>query len=169
MPNGPREKRKDSVEIPKRVKYNEKLANEIVELIRTGKSEAKICKLPGMPHPSTLCEWKHKHPEFLVATIEARRFSAELFNDLRIGLASELAKKAQDHERTGVGFPRGTVEAYRAAMQEFAREAAIRDDSRFSDRQKVIAEVEGESAGEGMDVVYAKMREVVEAQKNAGK
>lgn len=32
MPNGPREKRKDSVEIPKRVKYNEKLANEIVEL-----------------------------------------------------------------------------------------------------------------------------------------
>lgn len=39
MPNGPREKRKDSVEIPKRVKYNEKLANEIVELIRTGKSE----------------------------------------------------------------------------------------------------------------------------------
>ena len=29
MPNGPREKRKDSVEIPKRVKYNEKLANEM--------------------------------------------------------------------------------------------------------------------------------------------
>ncbi len=39
MPNGPREKRKDSVEIPKRVKYNEKLANEIVELIRTGEGE----------------------------------------------------------------------------------------------------------------------------------
>ena len=28
MPNGPREKRKDSVEIPKRVKYNEKLEGE---------------------------------------------------------------------------------------------------------------------------------------------
>ena len=145
--------------------YCEKTANRIIELIREGKSEAKICKMQGMPAARTLSRWKKKHPEFLEATIEARRFSAELYNDRRMELVDELIDQAREHELSGTSFSRGTVEALRAAMQELAREAAIRDDTRFSDRHKVIAEVSGSAGGEGMAAVYEKMREAMEARK----
>ena len=149
--------------------YGPEMANKILSLIREGKSEAKICKMPGMPSAEALRLWKKKYPDFLAATIEARRFSAELYNDRRMDLVKELIEKTQLHENEGISFPKGVVDGYKVAMQELAREAAIRDDHRFSDRQKVIAEVNSGSVGDCMDAVYAKMREAVEAHKDAGK
>ena len=146
-------------------KYTAELCAKIIGMIREGKSEAKICKMQGMPCADTLNDWKKKHPEFLEATLEARRFSADLYNDRRMELVDELIDQAREHELSGTSFSRGTVEALRAAMQELAREAAIRDDTRFSDRHKVIAEVSGSAGGEGMAAVYEKMREAMEARK----
>ncbi|MCG5030597.1 hypothetical protein MAF45_03945 [Mesosutterella sp. OilRF-GAM-744-9] len=122
-----------------------------------------------MPTVRTLGLWKHKYPDFLAAIIEARRASADLYDDRRMELVDELIEKTRAHEEKAVSFPKGVVDGYKVAMQELAREAAIRDDSRFSDRHKVIAEVKSGNTGEGMDAVYAKMREVVEAHKDTGK
>lgn len=144
------------------VKFSEGVTQQIVSLIREGISEARICKMDGMPSPASLYEWKRRYPEFAQAAAEARRFSAELYNDRRMELVDELVEKA----RSGADFPRGVAEAYKAAMQELAREAAIRDDSRFSDRHKVIAEVANPDGGEGMAALYAKIGEAVENRKH---
>lgn len=142
--------------------YNEKIAEKIVDLIREGKSEARICRMKGMPTAKTLGRWKKKYPGFLEATSEARRFSADLYNDRRMDLVDELIEKAREHEQSGMDFPKGTVDAMKAAMQELAREAAIRDDSRFSDRKTVKVDVA--ESGDGMAEVYAKMREAQKAE-----
>ena len=149
--------------------YSKNLAENVLSKIRDGLSETKIGQMPGMPTVRTLGLWKHKYPDFLAATIEARRASADLYNDRRMELVDELIEKTRAHEEEAVSFPKGVVDGYKVAMQELAREAAIRDDHRFSDRQKVIAEVNSGSVGDGMDAVYAKMREAVEAHKDAGK
>lgn len=117
--------------------YTAALADRIVELIASGKSERQIAKMEGMPCRRTIMNWKTAHPEFLRATIEARAASAEIFNDRRMEKAQRLYEEAMARMKSGEGFPRGVVEAVRASMQEDAREAAMRDDSRFGDRRRL--------------------------------
>lgn len=50
-------------------------------------------------------------------------------------------------------IPKGVVEALRAYMQENARSAALRDDSRYGDRKTVKVEP-GAGAGEGLKAFY---------------
>lgn len=56
--------------------------------------------------------------------------------------------------------PRGVVEAIRASMQEDAREAAIRDDSRYGDRKRVGVELDApkKAVPEGLTAIYAALR-----------
>lgn len=62
---------------------------------------------------------------------------------------------------TGEDFPKGAVEAYKVLMQEKARQAAWRDDSRYGNRKTV--KVDATDNAKGMAEVYAKM---LEAQKD---
>lgn len=117
--------------------YSEALANKICGMIEEGYSEREIGRMRGMPCPFTLRRWKDEHPEFCARSAQARATSAELFDDRRRQKAEELTTIARKALETGEDIPRGVVEALKASMQEDARSAAMRDDSRFGDRKRV--------------------------------
>lgn len=93
--------------------------------------------MEGIPAIETLCVWKERYPEFLEQSARARADSADVYNDRRQKKADELYRIAESHLRNGESIPKGIVEAFKISMQEDAREAANRDDSRFGDRKRV--------------------------------
>ena len=117
--------------------YSPELAAKICELIRSGKSERQICAMKGMPAIQTLWVWKQKYPDFLEQSARARADSAEFYNDQRQKKADELYKIAKKHLKMGLDIPKGVVEAIKVSIQEDAREAGLRDDSRYGDRKQV--------------------------------
>lgn len=142
-------------------KHTEELAQKICDLIREGKSERQICKMPNMPTAMTLRRWKEGNPDFCAQSARAREESAEKFNDELLDLQDELNDQLQTRLSTGEDFPKGAVEAYKVLMQEKARQAAWRDDSRYGNRKTV--KVDATDDAKGMAEVYAKM---LEAQKD---
>lgn len=140
--------------------YTPELAQKICDLIREGMSERKICMMPDMPEARTLWRWKEEHPEFCQQSARAREESAEKFNDELMSLQDELREEMSSRLATGEDFPKGAVEAYKVLMQEKARQAAWRDDSRYGSRKTVKVDAT-EKASEGMAALYAKMREAV--------
>lgn len=117
--------------------YSEELADKIVSLIQEGYSERKISQMEGMPNASTMWRWKEEHKDFCNRSVQARKMSAEKFNEQRMEEAEWLRNIVHDAMLGGGDIPKGVVEGTKAVMQELAREAAMRDDSRFSDRKKV--------------------------------
>ena len=117
--------------------YSPELAAKICELIRSGKSERQICAMKGMPAIQTLWVWKQKYSDFLEQSARARADSAEFYNDQRQKKADELYKIAKKHMKMGLDIPKGVVEAIKVSIQEDAREAGLRDDSRYGDRKRV--------------------------------
>ena len=103
-------------------KYTEELAQKICDLIREGKSERQICKMPNMPTAMTLRRWKEGNPDFCAQSARAREESAEKFNDELLDLQDELNDQLQTRLSTGEDFPKGAVEAYKVLMQEKARQ-----------------------------------------------
>lgn len=118
-------------------KYTDALADKIIELIRTGVSEYEIGQMPDMPSARTISRWKDSNKEFCLRSACAREASAEVFDQKRREAARWLMTQATQRAQTGEDFPKGVVEAVKAVMQEHARSAALRDDSRFGDRKKV--------------------------------
>lgn len=146
-------------------KYSEELAQKICDLIEQGYSERQISKMEGMPSTMTMRRWKEENPDFCVRSARAREISADLYDDKRREAAEWLMREAEQRSKTGESFPKGVVEAVRAAMQEHARSAAMRDDSRFGDRKTVKLDATPEGAG--MVDVYAKMRDAMREEKDA--
>ena len=142
-------------------KYSKKMIEEILERIREGESERSIGKDPLMPDSSTISRWKDQYPEFCKQSVRAREESAETFNDELLELKAELKQELAKRLANGEDFPKGVIEAYKVLMQECARQAAIRDDSRFGDRKTV--KLDATEEGKGMAEVYARM---LEAQKD---
>ena len=140
--------------------YSDALAEKIVELIEAGYSERQIEAMEGMPSRRTMLRWKDEYPEFCRLSARAREASAELFNDRRMEKAQALYEEAMSRLESGEGFPRGVVEAIRASMQEDAREAALRDDSRYGDRKRVGVELDApkKAVPEGLTAIYAALR-----------
>ena len=52
--------------------YTPELAEKICDLIREGKSERQICKMPGMPDAKTLLRWKDTNSDFCLQSARAR-------------------------------------------------------------------------------------------------
>lgn len=138
--------------------YSDELAEKIVGLIAEGYSERQIEKMDGMPTRRTMLRWKDERPEFCRRSARAREASADVFNDQRMDEVEWLRKQIRKAAETGESIPKGVVEGSRAVMQELAREAAMRDDSRFGDRKRVALE-SSEPVGAGMAAFYAKLKE----------
>lgn len=117
--------------------YSDALARKICDLIEEGYSERQIAEMPGMPSRETLRKWKEENRDFLDRSVRAREASAERFDDERIEKAEWLMDQVQIAADTGRNIPKGVVEGAKIVMQELARSAALRDDSRFGDRKKV--------------------------------
>ena len=141
--------------------YSAELAERICQRIENGESERRIAMDDDMPSQTTMWRWKEEHPEFCKQSARAREVSAEKFNDDLLDLQDELRSELSSRVASGEDFPKGTVEAYRVLMQEKARQAALRDDSRFGDRKTVTVDTTPEA--KGMAEVYARM---LEAQKD---
>lgn len=132
--------------------YTQEIADKIIDLIEQGYSERKIAQMEDMPCGKTIQNWKDAHPEFLQRSARARKKSADVYNDRRIEEMEWLAEQARNAATSGSSIPKGVVEATRAVMQELAREAAFRDDSRFGDRKTVA--VEAQQVGKGLKDFY---------------
>ena len=132
--------------------YTQEIADKIIDLIEQGYSERKIAQMEGMPGSSTIQNWKDTHPDFLERSARARKKSADVYNDRRIEEMEWLTEQARNAATSGSSIPKGVVEATRAVMQELAREAAFRDDSRFGDRKTVA--VEAQQVGKGLKDFY---------------
>jgi len=117
--------------------FTPELAEKICDLIREGKSERQISKMPGMPDAKTLLRWKDTNSDFCLQSARAREASAEKFNDELLELQENLNNELQTRLLSGDDFPKGTVEAFKVLMQEKARQISWRDDSRFGDRKTV--------------------------------
>lgn len=139
--------------------YTDALAEKICGLIEEGYSERKISKMPGMPSTVTMRKWKDDHPDFLARSARAREAAADRFNDEREEKAAWLMEQVKHAAATGADMPKGLVEGAKVVMQELARSAALRDDSRFGDRKTV--KVDAKADGAGLADVYAKIAEAV--------
>lgn len=137
--------------------YSDALAEKIVELIEEGYSERQIEAMDGMPSRRTMLRWKIEHPEFCRLSARAREVSADIFNDRRMEVAEWLSQIAHAACEKNKDIPDGVVKAAKVLIQQYAREAALRDDRRFGDRRRVT--VEPVAHGEGMAAFYAKLRE----------
>lgn len=137
------------------------LEDKIIGFIEEGYSERQIAKMDGMPTAMTIRRWKDEDKDFCARSVRAREISAELYDDKRREAAEWLLQEAEERNATGKSFPKGVVDAVRAVMQEHARSAALRDDSRFGDRKTV--KVDATEDAKGMADVYARM---LEAQKD---
>lgn len=153
---------------PKKVgrpsKFTKPLGKRICALITEGYSERQIEKMPGMPTRETLRKWKEEFPEFLGLSARAREESAERFDDQRREAAEWLMAQVESAARSGESIPKGVVEGAKVVMQELARSAALRDDSRFGDRKTV--KVDATKEGVGMADVYAKMLDALKDDKD---
>ena len=132
-----RKKPEEKKKIGRPTMYSPELAEKICDLIRNGLSMRQISKTPDMPYVSTIQRWKDEHPEFCAQSARAREESAEKFNDDLIELQEHLKNQLMQRLFSGEDFPKGTVDAYKTLMHEYARQAGLRDDSRFGDRKKV--------------------------------
>lgn len=125
--------------------YTPALAAKICDLIEQGHSERQISQMPGMPSTVTLGKWKDENPDFLSRSVRARAISAQLYDDRRRETANWLIEEAKKRADAGFDFPKGVVDAMKAAMQEDARSAAMRDDRNFADRKRT--EITGKDGG----------------------
>jgi hypothetical protein len=140
-------------------RYTEELADKIVDLIEQGYSERQIAAMDDMPSRMTIQRWKDEHPDFCDRSARAREASADRFNDQREETAEWLMEQVEQAAASGQPIPKGVVDGARAVMQELARSAALRDDSRFGDRKTV--KLDAKSDGAGLADVYAKIAEAV--------
>lgn len=139
-------KKTKATDTPKnKAKYTEALAEEICRLISEGKSDSEISKMPGMPHRSTMSEWRTTHPKFGEQSARARESSAAVWRERAMTEAAEVSAKAEKALKGEllVGnepcyeLPRTYIEAKKILIQELNREAALRDDANFGDRKRV--------------------------------
>lgn len=145
-------------------RYTEELADKIVDLIEQGYSERQIAAMDDMPSRMTIQRWKDEHPDFCDRSARAREASAERFDDERTERAAWLMGQVEHYAGIGLGMPKGIVEGTKVVMQEFARSAALRDDSRFGDRKTV--KVDAKADGAGLADVYAKIAEAVKGEQD---
>lgn len=144
--------------------YTDALAEKICGLIEEGYSERQIAKMPGMPAAMTMRRWKDEHPDFCARSARAREAAADRFNDEREEKAAWLMEQVKHAAATGADMPKGLVEGAKVVMQELARSAALRDDSRFGDRKTV--KVDAKADGAGLADVYAKIAEAVKGEQD---
>lgn len=144
--------------------YSDELVEKIISLIEDGYSERKIARMPGMPSAMTMRRWKDEYPDFCARSARAREASADRFNDQREETAEWLMEQAEQAAASGQPIPKGVVDGARAVMQELARSAALRDDSRFGDRKTV--KVDAKTDGAGLADVYAKIAEAVKGEQD---
>ena len=109
-------------------KYTKQLADKICELLSEGKSERKICKMPGMPARRTLLSWKEDNPEFL---------RQDGYDERRRQSATRLIDIVEAAVKSGIEIPKGVVEGLNVAMRKDARSAANLNPQRFSEKQKI--------------------------------
>ena len=100
--------------------------------------------------------------DFCALSARARQVSADRFNDQREETAEWLLDQVEQAAASGQPIPKGVVDGARAVMQELARSAALRDDSRFGDRKTVA--IDAKVDGAGLADVYAKIAEAVKGE-----
>lgn len=84
--------------------YTPELAERICDLIREGKSERQICKMPGMPDAVTLRRWKDTNPEFCTQSARARSKRREV-QRRATGASGEPEQRADNTPAQRGGLP----------------------------------------------------------------
>ena len=76
--------------------YSEETSKEICMMIEAGMTLTQICKLPDMPHISTIYDWQDSHPDFSERYSHARARQADT-------LASRVIDEAMESHDAPIG------------------------------------------------------------------
>lgn len=112
-------------------KYSDALADDICELIMSGKTLVGIAALEGFPSPATICRWLNEKPEFENKCARARLMQAELMDQ-------RILDVADDTDEDNFQANRVKIAAYQWRASKLAPK-------RFGD--KVQQEVSGPNGG----------------------
>ena len=70
--------------------YTEKLAEQICDYIKEGKTLRTISEIDGMPNKSTILKWRNNNNEFKDQYTRAKEEQSEAFNEELIEIADDL-------------------------------------------------------------------------------
>jgi hypothetical protein len=146
----------------KKAPYDRKAEIEkiIAKMVNEGDSVNSACKKgqqdePKGPTRQTVFDWTRKDAKILIDLAIAWKASADYWWTKAIEVVIELLEKINSSYQ----FKDQEVQAYKLVIQEFRREAAIRNPDRYAEKQNILMDVQGKVTGEGMSAVYEKMRE----------
>lgn len=119
--------------------YNSELASKITGLIAQGKSVRSICRMEGMPDPSTIYYWILHYPEFKELYLKAKEDQADALAEDMLDIADDgtndwMAQRAADGSITLV------------ADKEHIQRSRLRIDTRKWLASKLKAKKYGDSA-----------------------
>jgi len=135
----------------------QQIVSEVCELIRKGKSYRQIHKMQRdtgefYPAPKTLCEWGDKYADVGKQFARARKDSAEFWDDKATQETEYLAEKTRQYLDKGEDMPKGVAQAMQVVIQRYAKNAALRDDSRYADRKHIALGGEQDAPPVKMDL-----------------
>jgi len=111
--------------------YSDELADDICELIMSGKTLIGIAALEGFPSPATICRWLNDKPEFESKCARARLMQAELMDEMILQTADSVDED--------------NFQASKVKLSAYQWRAAKLAPKRFGD--KIIAEHQGKDGG----------------------
>ena len=79
----------------RKYKYNQAVADVIIQKMIEGMSLASICKLDGMPTYSIVVLWRKQHEEFDKMIKDMRKYRAEVFRDLIADSMADIPEKEE--------------------------------------------------------------------------
>lgn len=86
--------------------FSQELAEQICELIISGKSLLQICTLEEYPDKSTVFRWLAKNPEFRDSYARAKELSAEHMAEELLEIADDTSADVYEHMPNNVAVQR---------------------------------------------------------------
>ena len=72
-----------------KVDYSAKIVKKICDMIETGESVSKICRMKGMPEKKSVYRWLAKYPEFMEEYMAAKICGVEALVDQMMDIAND--------------------------------------------------------------------------------
>jgi hypothetical protein len=135
----------------------QQIVSEVCELIKQGKSFRQIHKIKRdngkfYPSPTIYYEWQNQYAGVVEQFARARKDSAEFWDDKATQETEYLAEKTRQYLDKGEDMPKGVAQAMQVVIQRYAKNAALRDDSRYADRKHIALGGEQDAPPVKMDL-----------------
>ena len=131
-------------------KYTPELVEAICDRLAKGEPLAQICRDDGMPDPSTVWDWRKKHPEVSQAIAHARDVGFDAIADECFAIADDsrndwMDRKAEEGDEKALQFNGEHVQRAKLRIETRLKLLAKWDPKRYGDR--LAQEISGPNGG----------------------